>query len=304
MKISRGLCSGDYIMLALVAVLGVTEGVQLAALLPGLSLQGCVGLWIPAVLAVLAGDTGLWLCKAGKRSATKSEPVSGAAVAVYLVFALLLLSQLLYLILAGGEYREGDITVETVNSFLETDGVYRVNPLTGMPYTQGLPARWKILCLPLLYAILCRITGLAPWLLIRRVIPAVVLLCSYTAYGVLAKSLFPGEGEEAQGARVRRGCFLTGVALLLWAGCYGYGMEGFDVLSCGYRGVAVRSSVLVPWLLSLCMRKKWGTALLCILAEACIVWTFYGAGVCAAVTVGMAAAGALVKHWKKGGAAE
>ena len=318
MKFLKGLCSGDYILLALAAVLGVTEGVQLAALLLGLSLSACVGLWVPAVLAVLAADIGLWLWGSGKisnknnnknnynrrKSNRNKRPVTRAAAAAYLIFALLLLSQLLYLVLVGGEYREGDITVETVNSFLETDGVYRVNPLTGMLYTQGLPARWKILCLPLLYAILGRLTGLAPWLLVRRVVPAAVLLCSYTAYGILAKSLFPGEGENAPRAGVRRACFLIGVALLLWAGNYGYGMEGFDVLSCGYRGVALRSSVLLPWLFSLCLRKKWGFALLCILAEACIVWTFYGAGVCAAVTVGMAAAGALAGHWKKREAAE
>ena len=83
----------------------------------------------------------------------------------------------------------------------------------------------------------------------------------------------------------------------MWAGNYMYGMDGFGVLSCGYRGVTIRNDVLVPWLLSLCLRKRWGAAILCVLAEACIVWTFYGFGVCAAVTAGMAAAGFLVKFY-------
>lgn len=55
-------------------------------------------------------------------------------------------------------------------------------------------------------------------------------------------------------------------------------MDGFSLLYCGYRGVTVRNLVLIPYVFSLGLRKRWKTVLLCILAEACIVWTLYGLG--------------------------
>ena len=37
--------------------------------------------------------------------------------------------------------------------------------------------------------------------------------------------------------------------------------------------------------------KKWILALLCVIAEACLVWTLYGMGACLFVIVGMAVLG-------------
>ena len=77
-------------------------------------------------------------------------------------------------------------------------------------------------------------------------------------------------------------------------------MDGFGVLSCGFRGVVIRNAVLLPWLFSLLIRKKWIAALPCIFVEACMVWTLYGLGACAAVTAGMAAAGFAGKVYAAG----
>ena len=93
--------------------------------------------------------------------------------------------------------------------------------------------------------------------------------------------------RELEGIAKKRICFLIVVAALIWAGTYFYVMDGFQVMYCGWTGTAIRNGVLLPWLMSVCLRKKWGYALLCILAEACIVWTFYGMGVCLVVVVGM-----------------
>ena len=57
--------------------------------------------------------------------------------------------------------------------------------------------------------------------------------------------------------------------------------------------------VLLPYLLSCLMDRKYTGVILCILAEACIVWTLYGAGVCLLVTVAWLILGALVSQFRK-----
>lgn len=213
---------------------------------------------------------------------------------LYGLFLAVAASQLIFICAGDTMYREKDMTVETVGSFLVSDTVYQVNPMTGMPYLEGMPLRWKILCLPTLYGSLCRLTGLRPELVVWTIVPVAVLAGSYTAFAVLGKALFPEDGKK-------RACFLMTVAVLLWVGAYGYGMDGFGVLCCGWRGTTIRNAVILPWLLSLCIRKKWLGALLCILAEACIAWTFYGLGACAAVVAGMALAQLCCRKMTAGG---
>lgn len=291
MKISRQYFGGDYLIAGGIVVIGLAEIAHLTAVFLGRPFSDCAVVFSVS-LAVLASAV-LLLCARyvkRRRHTGHGTIVKRTDKALFGIFVLIVFSQLLFIAAYGGEYRQGDMTVETVNGFLTTDAVYSVNPMTGQPYTGGMPLRLKILCLPTFYACVSRFTGLPPQLVIRKLIPVVTLLSCYTAYGILARVMFREERD-----REKRFCFLIAVALLLWAGNYMYGMDGFGVLSCGYRGVTIRNNVLIPWLLSLCLRKKWLPAVFCILAEACIVWTLYGLGVCAAVTVGMAAAGVLLR---------
>lgn len=290
-KSSRQYFWGDYLIAGGIVVIGIAELAHLTAVFLGRSFSDCATIFL-VLFAVFAAAV-LFLCaryaKRG-RDTRRGKLEKRAETVLFGILILMVFSQLLFLVAYGGEYRQGDMTVEIANGFLATDAVYSVNPMTGQPYVSGMPLRLKILCLPTLYACVSRFSGLPPQFVVRKLIPAVTLIGCYAAYGVLAKVLFPGEKD-----REKRLCFLLAVSLLLWAGNYLYGMDGFGVLSCGYRGVTIRSNVLIPWLLSLCLRKKWWAAVLCVMAEACIVWTLYGLGVCAAVAVGMAAAGALLQ---------
>ena len=45
--------------------------------------------------------------------------------------------------------------------------------------------------------------------------------------------------------------------------------------------------MLIPYVLSLCLRRKYACLPLCVLAEMCMVWTLYGMGACLAVILGM-----------------
>ena len=80
---------------------------------------------------------------------------------------------------------------------------------------------------------------------------------------------------------------MLAVALLYSVGDYMFGMDGFGVLHSGFRGVTIRAAILLPYTFGLMLRKKYKLVVLCILAEACIVWTLYGMGACVAVAAGM-----------------
>lgn len=299
MKTGKKYLIGDYLIGGGFAIVGMAEAAHLTAVFLGRPFSDCTVIWLALQAALLVAAVGHGIvrrCRSGMAGRTGRHFLAKFGIADWMLCAVLLLvivSQLAFILAAGDGYRQGDMTVETVNSFLETNGVYSVNPLTGMPYTGGMPLRLKILCLPTLYGSICSLTGLAPQFVVWRLVPVLTLLGCYLAYGLLACSLFPENGKK-------RGCFLVAVSLLLWAENYMFCMDGFGVLSCGFRGVVIRNAVLLPWLFSLLIRKKWIAALPCIFVEACMVWTLYGLGACAAVTAGMAAAGFAGKVYAAG----
>lgn len=290
---------GDYLLAGGFVIVGLAEAAHLSAVFLGRTFSDCTVIWLALQAALLVAAVGHGIvrrCRGGVAEKTSKRFWAKFRLADWVLCILLvcvIASQLAFIFAVDGGYRQGDMTVETVNSFLETNEVYSVNPMTGRPYTGGIPLRLKILCLPALYGSICRITGLSSQIVVWKLAPLLTLFSCYLAYSVLARSLFPDNGKK-------RVCFLTAVALLLWAENYMFCMDGFGVLSCGFRGVVIRNAVLLPWLFSLLIRKKWIAALLCIFAEACMVWTLYGLGVCAAVTVGMAAAGFAVKVYTSG----
>lgn len=271
---AKKYCFADSIISAVLLLTGGAEAAHLYGVFPGGSLGSCCvlfGVLGSASLILLAGATViLWRKRRGQE---ERKPWTRTEGILLILFLILFAAQLWYLSVSGRVYRGGDITLETVGSFLENNGIYRVNPMTGTAYEAGLPNRIKILCLPTLYAMLCRLFSVDAMTLVWRLIPSAALFCCYAAYFCLGKSLFPRDRRRQLG-------FLAIAAFLIWVGSYRYGMDGFDVLYAGWRGVTWRNVVLIPYMISLCLRKKYCHALLCVLAEACIVWTFYGLGVC------------------------
>lgn len=276
---------GDCLAAGGTMVIGVTEVCHLAAVFLKMSFTGCAMLLAAFLGILLAAGTGFLIVRRKHifRSFREERSLNASEALLWGLFALIVISQLIFIGMGNAIYRKGDMMAETVGSFLVSDSVYQVNPMTGMPYTEGMPLRLKILCLPTLYGSLCKWTGLPPGLMVQRIVPMAVLLGSYVSYWVLSGTLFPGQFRKRAG-------FLLAVSVLMWAGAYGPGMDGFDLLCCGARGAAIREGVLLPWTLSLCLRRRRLGVLLCVLAEACIVWTFYGCGMCLAVAAGMGAA--------------
>ncbi len=215
--------------------------------------------------------------------AEKSLP-STAVLILYGVAGLLILAQFLYVVLSGHITLTHDIMPETVNSFLQTEGLYRINPLTGSPYESGIPNRLKLMCLPTFYAMLCRVFHQPVDTVVCHMVPAYYLLCGYVAYHLLSKALFPGK-EPAMA--LRRALFLALVAVLVFATDSGFGLDGFDLLHAGYRETTLRAWILMPALIAFLPERRWGLCLLILAVEAMTIWTLFGTGSCLVIAVGI-----------------
>lgn len=281
----------DTLLSGWIAVIGIAEVTHLSAVFLHFSLTRCTMLFGGLIGFLTLVSVMVHLFDRFIKGRKPDKKVFEKPSLLILSFAALFLSQIIYILLSGNIYLSRDMTLETVVSFLYTDGIYQVNPLTGAAYTGGIPLRLEILCLPTLYSILCRLFSLEPRMVVWVVMPCVMLIFSYGAFRCVGRCLFSD-------SKKRQDCFLASVAILLWVGSYAFGMDGFGVLYSGWRGVTIRNAVLIPYLISLCLRRKWKLAALCIAAEACLVWTFYGAGVCLLTAVSLAACELI---WRKSG---
>ena len=176
----------------------------------------------------------------------------------------------------------GDIIPETVQSFLSEDGIYRVMPLTGTVSEMGMPLRYKILCLPTLYAVLCHGFGTEASLLVCHIIPLAVMGGTYISFYYLSGMLFSRNDIK------NRYLFLFIVAVLLLFTDRGVFSSGYGLLHGGYLGTSIRNLILVPYALAAALDRRWWKAVLCVFAEACICWTLWGLGVCLVIVAGVA----------------
>lgn len=278
-KNTTDFSTADSMLIGGMMVIGLAEVAHVGTLVLEQSFSGCVKLFLTGlvVLLLLAGA----MIIINRKASEKISFVAYKNVNKFAwVFGLLVLIQILLLVTAHKTYLDGDMTVETVNSMLSTNGIYQVNPMTGQEYTKGIPMRLKILCLPTLYGILCELFGKSAIAVVWTLVPVLVLLGCYMAYYTVAKALFE---EDVQ----KRWIFMIAVAVILWLADSMYGLDGFAVQYAGFRGVSIRMAILVPYTVGLVLRKKWLPVALCVLVEACIVWTFYGMGICLLVALGM-----------------
>lgn len=282
----------DYFIVGGIVILGLAEAANVLV-----AFLGCPLSWgIRCFFAALAGLVmfAMMVVLRNRRKSRDLQTVGRPAPAF--VFGVLVILQVVYI--AGGRavYHGGDMTMETVQSFLATDAAYMVNPMTGQAYDLGMPARLKLLCLPTLYAMLSSAFHVEATYVVWVFIPLLTLFGCYLVYSILGAVLFKEN-------RQRKLYFMILVALLIWVGDYMLSVDGFNLLHAGYRGVSIRGAVLVPYTVSLILRKKYKPVILCVLAEACIVWTLYGMGVCLLVAVLMVATDRFARHFtaKEGG---
>ena len=187
----------------------------------------------------------------------------------------------------------GDETLETVVSFLDRDAMYSADPLTGMPYREGLPGKQKILCLPGMYAVMCRAFGTAPEVLIHNIMPGFWFVSGLFALVALSGAFFKGTDDEL----LKRSVFMASAVLFVFASDLSFYAQGFSVLSQMWTGSAIRIWILVPVLLTLLAEKRYITALIPVLCEALICRTAYGLGFLACIYAGWIIAGFIVRRF-------
>lgn len=273
----------DSYLLGLIACVGMGEAAHVIGLFGKLPLSKAGLLWGGLTIVVTMGAFVFALYGFFKDKKRYRLKLVGENVALWLpvVFILLFLGQMLFIYCMKPLVTAGDITMETVQSFLAQDGIYQVLPLTGAVSPQGMPVRYTILGLPTMYAVLAQGFSLEPTLLVCHIVPIVVLAAAYLAYYRLSSTLF---GEEKLQQRF---LFLLLVALLFTFSDNAIFLDGYGALHSGYTGTAIRNLVLVPYTLCAALEGRWWKAVLCILAEACIAWTLWGCGVCLIIALGI-----------------
>ncbi len=253
----------------------------------GQSLLWCTKLFVGLLLGAELGAAvilGIFGVVQGRKRSEVSQRVpgqrglSGSVCGLQVLFSVLVLIQIACILRKGYVFLEGDMTLETVQSFLDTNALYEMNPLTGQMYEAGVPLRIRILCLPALYAMLCTLFDVSAQTVVWTVMPVYHLLCAYLVYYLLGRRLFPDK-------QVQRVIFLILAALVLAQGTYAYGADGLGLMYRGFRGESVRSVVLLPYVIWALLERKWLCIIPAVAAEACIVWTLYGMGVSVPVTV-------------------
>ena len=190
---------------------------------------------------------------------------------LFLGIGLLIILQIIWNDWMHVPYLKNNIMGEMVQSMLFSDTLYDVNPMTGQPFTEGMPLRLQILALPTLLAVICKLTGIPVQLLVYNIVPMIVLLLSYLVYSRFAVFFFPNEGKK-------QAMFMLFTVLVYQFGCYGPAMDSFLLFFCGSTGAAFRAGVILPYALLCCLQNKWRSVILCALAEICVVWTLYGLG--------------------------
>ncbi len=161
------------------------------------------------------------------------------ALLMIFVFLLLLLRMAL-----GMDLLRNDIVLETVQTTLQSDGLFVTHPLTGRVMEAGMIASKKIVTLPLFYACISQITGVDADVLLYFVMNAMVLLCSYFSVSLLfSKVSLPTRGK--------RNIFLIIYGLLILAGDYHMGTISYRLLYQGYEGMTICFGVILPYLLYL-----------------------------------------------------
>ncbi len=286
----------NYITGVIIAI-GITEVAHLMAVFGGQSFSLIARVWV--ILILITSIIGLIICfmtiKNKKNKGIKNSDKNSEKF--YLLLGLSVLLQFVVLMTGNELYREGNMIVETVQTFISSGEVYQVNPLTGQAYEQGIPLRIEILSLPTLYGVLSQQFSIPVTIIVERMIPAVVLITGYLAYSSLGDVLF----EKSYHKEKKKAIFLCIISLLIWFGDYNIYMDGFGVMHNGYLGTSIRSMILLPYTITMCLREKWMMVALCVIAEACIVWTLYGLGACLGVAVLMVTVKFVMTQdiWKK-----
>ncbi len=165
-----------------------------------------------------------------------------------------------------------DAVYEMAVNTAQTGVLAGQHPFTG-EFTGSIPMRLKILGLYALYAAIMDKTGLSAYTLMGQIVPALVWLTHMGIMISLGRTLLRGRERYLW-------LFVSLTAVIDLATAHVEGMIGYRLFYEGFSGETIRAAVLLPFCVLCCCRRRWLPALLCVAAEATLVWTTYGLGYC------------------------
>ena len=173
-----------------------------------------------------------------------------------------------------------DAVYELVLGNLKSEKIMTLHPFLGTETEAAMPMRMRILGLSSLYSALITISQQSAYTIMCKVVPLVIWGLSILLYWEFSKELFPGNTEK-------RWIFISMIALIYLITSGSTGLVGNRLFYSGFSGETIRAALLMPYTLYVCWHKRWGLAFLAILAEACLVWTTFGAGYCLLIAIVM-----------------
>ena len=161
---------------SMVAV-GAAEAAHLYALFFHRPFSACMYLMLLFLACALAAWLLYCRCRRKKEVHPKGEVSFFRLLRLYpllyLLIGVLILLQIIWNDWMHIPYLKNNITGEIVQTMLTTDTLYEINPMTGQLFEEGMPLRLQILCLPTLFATVCRLTGLPVTAVVYRIFPMI-----------------------------------------------------------------------------------------------------------------------------------
>ncbi len=261
-----------WIITSLWVLLGCAEAAHLITIMTDRSLQTYTtlcGIFVPAGFFVCMG-IGIWLYR---RRDMKVHWLKDKWISPYMAVFLVLTGMIIYRIWTGYAPELEDGVYEIVLGNIHSGSLMTEHPFMGGQSAAVMPMRMQILGLSSLYSALITESQQSPYMIMCKVVPLCLFCLSMLLYWAFAEKLFLDNKHK-------RWVFMSAIAFLVLATMGSEGLMGYQLLHAGFSGETIRGLLLMPYTLYVSWQKKWLSALLAVLAEACLVWTTYGAGYC------------------------
>ena len=275
---TEGQNLADYYICGFLTLIVVSGFTQLAAILLNYSFAWyCSTLLVASLAMSVAGIVisvalnrfSIKQLKKNFRDHTKAISRGGNVLGLMIIAFIFI--GVLTRILLSSSILEGDFTLETINTCLSTDTIYKYNSLTGEYIENGMPIRQQILTLPVLLGFFIKTFGLNATTFVLKVFPCFVAFLYFLTLHRIGTHIYPDNTEKR--------LTFTGIfAFMILVGDISLKAPSFLLIYQGFTGYAFLSCVCLPYLFSACLRRKWGIAAVCIACEAFTIWTTYGVG--------------------------
>ncbi len=158
----------------------------------------------------------------------------------------------------------------TATTTLQENSLYQIDPYTGAAFAT-MPSRYILSPFPVFIAFFSWVSGIHAAILAHTVLPAVLLVLSYSVFGMIGMRLFDRDREKT--------AYFVLIAAVIWMFSYTTThTQGTVALLRIWQGKAVLASVLLPLLFYMgmkCYWKEWKKAdwafLVCIQFACCLV---------------------------------